>query len=152
MALLSYVFILCVFLFCVKGGVIVYANMMLLKHIHIAARRSRRNNIPVSYQNNATITVLLLSLTFFVCLLPALICLVIIGYQLSAQQPLDDVFAAIPWSYAAFFSYSGLNSAIYVVRTRQVRLYYNNVILRNWSRFAHSSRTYVVSDRETYSL
>ena len=88
MTLLAYFLVVCGFIACLKGGVIAYANFMLLKDIHNTASRSRRNNIPVSYQNNATIIFLLLSLTFFVSLLPLLICLAILGYDLSVKESL----------------------------------------------------------------
>ena len=99
--------------------VIVSSNIMLLQKINKIAQMSRTCNINIDYQKGVTRTVLLISISLTVCILPVVISLYVSSFiQLKNGDTTVIIYPYLQYSYWIFILNSGINAVIYLSRSK----------------------------------
>ena len=138
--LLSYISIgLCIMNFMLQT-IIVSANIFLLKYVKQIGKENTVNNINIDYQKHAIKTILLLSISLIICAFPTVIIVFISSYQrLKEGSDLRVTHAYLQLSYIVFMLFSGINSVIYIFRSKEIIVYYKAFILKNYERIVCTS-------------
>ena len=131
--LLSYISIgLCIMNFILQT-IIVSANILLLKYVRQIGKENTVNNINIDYQKHAIKTILLLSISLIICAFPTVIAVCISCYQrLKEGKDLRVTHAYFQLAYILFTLFSGINSVIYIFRSKGIIVYYKAIILNNY--------------------
>ena len=111
--------------------IIVSANVMLLKYVRAIKRENNVNNINIDYHKRAIKTILLLSISFISSTLPSAVNVCIYYYLLiiKENEKASAVKEGLQWTYMLFTLYSGINSVIYIFRTKTIVAYYKPIIM-----------------------
>ena len=131
--LLSYISIgLCIMNFMLQT-IIVSANILLLKYVRQIGKENTMNNINIDYQKHAIKTILLLSISLIICAFPTVITVCISSYQrLKEGNDLRVTHAYLQLAFILFTLFSGINSVIYIFRSKEIIVYYKAIILNNY--------------------
>ena len=116
-------------------AIIVSANIFLLKYVRQIGKENTMNNINIDYQKHAIKTILLLSISLMICTFPTVITVCISSYQrLNEENDLRVPHAYLQLSYIVFMLFSGINSVIYIFRSKEIIVYYKTIIMKNYER------------------
>ena len=128
---LAYVSMLFSITYIISQIVVISANVLLLRYVKTIAHESGMNGINFNYQQRATKTVLLLSISFILCTFPSVTAQGISSFIRLKNGGVTFVTQLfLQWTYLLFVLYSGFNAFIFITRTKEITSYYNNIILK----------------------
>ena len=117
--------------------IVVSSNVMLLKYVRTIESENRVNNIHINNHKRAINTILILSISLTICATPSAVISSINAYILLNGE--NDSSGALKecmnWSYMLFTLYSGINSIIYIFRSKIIVEYYKPIIMNYFTVF-----------------
>ena len=112
--------------------VVISANALLLRYVKKIANESGMNGINFNYQQRATKTVLLLSISFILCSFPSVTTACISAFiRLKYGEVTFVIKLFMQWTYLLFVLYSGINAVIFLTRTKEITDYYIDIIQKH---------------------
>ena len=109
---------------------IVFANVRLLKYVKAVESENHVNNINIDFHKRAVKTILLLSISFISCTSPLSVTTSIYAYSLkNGEHDSSSVLnECMQLTFMLNTLYSGVNSVIYIFRSKNIVEYYNPII------------------------
>ena len=129
----GYLSILFSITYIVSQIVVISANVLLLRYVKEIVNESGMNAINLNYQQRATETVLLLSLSLILCTSPSVTVACVSAFiRLKNGEITFLIKLFMQWTYLLFVLYSGINAVIFITRTKEITDYYIDVIKKHY--------------------
>ena len=130
---LAYLSILFSISYIISQIVVISANALLLRYVKQIANESGMNGININYQQRATKTVLLLSISFILCTSPSVTTTCVSAFMLLKNGEVTfAIYLFMQWTYLLFVLYSGINAVVFITRTKEITDYYIDVIQKHY--------------------
>ena len=128
----AYLSILFSITYIISQIVVISANSLLLRYVKTIASESGMNGINITYQQRATKTVLILSISFILFTFPSVTTACLSAFiRLRNGEVAFAIKLSMQWTYLLFVLYSGFNAVIFITRTKEITDYYIKIIKRN---------------------